>query len=241
MHGYRTTSQLDRWGLIYYPCVEGDVEMKKLAQSLSLILALFTLVSCSSDLKSSQSSSGDVKDSVISVDVSDTLELTYQYIVPLIQTGEVWFYTWETASEIRADDLIDIFCNSNWLNLPYEWGQYVDKVAPADDVEHAIQKYFDVSNDYLKTSDSYNPDDDTYDLSSGWGGGWGAGAMSAKQEADKLIVQVGISLDLGEPVFCGTLAIRLTDNQDSYQYLSYIMDEHFRSEYEKNDHHLWWD
>lgn len=136
-----------------------------------------------------------------SVDLNDLEGVTRVYIYPLIGCGQIWYQSWNTPSEIPADYLIDICANNNFLDLPRDFeGVYLPghEYAPADQVEAALQTYFDVDSSYLETSNRYQPDNHTYELMGGFGGGTWATAISAEQEDDKIIIEVGLLRAINE-------------------------------------------
>ena len=126
------------------------------------------------------------------VDLSNMDDVTAAFIAPL--TTKTLMYSWETASEISADDLIGFCTKNNLLNLPQdEEGGYAPEYinAPADEVEEALKKHFNVSSEHLRNSRWYDADTKTYALVVG-GGGVGHVAISAEQKEDKMMIAVGI-------------------------------------------------
>ncbi len=187
------------------------------------------------------------------VNLNDLDAVTMVYLNPLIPTGHVWFYSWGSAADIQPDHLIQICAYNNFLNLPMdEESVYLPEYAnaPAEQVEASIQRHFDVQSEYLKNATYYEDDgngNSTYFLVGGFGGGWWATAMSARQEGERIIIGVGITksgtetgLKEGEiqtpfgrlsPV--GTLTLQL--NEDNVvQYLSYDYDESFVASWTHN-------
>ncbi len=180
------------------------------------------------------------------VNLNDLDAVTMVYLNPLIPTGNVWFYSWRSAADIQPDHLIQICAYNNYLNLPMdEESVYLPEYAnaPAEQVEASIQRHFDVQSEYLKNATYYEDDgngNSTYFLVGGFGGGWRATAMSARQEGERIIIGVGITksgtetgLKKGEiqtpfgrlsPV--GTLTLQLTE-ENVVRYLSYDYDESF--------------
>lgn len=164
------------------------------------------------------------------VDLSDLDAVSMVYVYPLIPTGRVWYYSWAKASEIKADDLIEICSNNNFLNLPRdeEWVYLPEyRKAPAAQVETALQRHFDVDAKYLRTSKWYEYSEDgpkkenTYFLVGGFGGGWRAEAVSAEQIGNQL--KIGIAIVKAEDLSVtpvGTLTVELTD-KNVVRYLSY--------------------
>ena len=161
------------------------------------------------------------------VNLYDLDIVTRAYVWPLIHTGNVSGYSWNSPSEIAADDLIDICAYNNLLDLPtdppdlpiFSGGSYADMYAPANLVEAAIQKHFDVTVEYLQTASQYDPETDTYAMYNGWGGGWAYVATEVRQSGNRLIIDVGVSSDGSEPVSSNTLTIELQDGQ-TVRYIS---------------------
>ncbi len=190
--------------------------------------------------------SGPVRSSGSSInsDVQDTAfldTLTVTYVRPLMPSSSILISSWETAEEIAADELVKFCAFNNLLNKPvtpsdttiYNGAEYVDHEGAASEVENAIQKYFHVSKDYLRTSKLYNfYDEDTnvqykdaYMLPDGFGGGGSVKAMAAEQSESQLLITVGIfgPDDLKNPAMMGFLTVRL--EKDGFKYVSYGLQE----------------
>ncbi len=109
--------------------------------------------------------------------------------------------------------------------------EYVDNEGCADEVEHAVMQYFDVSPDYLRTSKLYNfydedtgrRYDDAYLLPFGFGGGGSARALDFSQDKNTLTITVGVfgPDDAVMPVLTGTLTVYL--GESGFEYVSYIL------------------
>ncbi len=126
------------------------------------------------------------------VDLSNMDDVTAAFLAPL--TTKTLLYSWESASEISADNLIGFCTKNNLLNLPQdEEGGYAPEYinAPADEVEEALKKHFNVSSEHLRNSRWYDADTKTYALVVG-GGGVGHVAISAEQKENKIMIAVGI-------------------------------------------------
>ncbi len=144
---------------------------------------------------------------------------------------EVFFYSWASAADIKADDLIEICAQYNLLDLPTDiedvyLPEYVH--APAEQVEAAIQKHFNVISEYLKTSKWYEYGNvkNTYYLVVGGGGYWPK-AISAEQDGNQIIIEAGMfALEDMSLTPCGTLTVELND-KNVVKYLSYQIDESF--------------
>lgn len=196
-------------------------------------------VSYASDSEPVRSSGNSINSDVQDTAFLDTLTVTY--VRPLMPSGAILLSSWETAEEIAADELVEFCAFNNLLNKPvtpsdatiYNGAVYVDHEGAADEVENAIQKYFDVSKDYLRTSKLYNFYDqetnvqykDAYMLPDGFGGGSSIKAMAAEQSESQLLITVGIFSpdDLKKPAMTGVLTVRL--EKEGFKYVSYSMQE----------------
>lgn len=158
------------------------------------------------------------------VDLNDLEEVTTAYLYPLVYNNHLWSYSWNSIQEIHADDYIMICSYHNLLNLPRDFEMvYLDNVryASAEKVEVALQKYFDISSEYLRTSSLYNSNDNTYELIGGFGGGWGVSALSAKQEGEMIQIEVGISQQSADAITpIGELRIKW-EQDNMLSYISY--------------------
>jgi|GEM_PF-1040391 len=156
-----------------------------------------------------------------------------EYVCPLYMP--IFDYSWNSIAEIKADDLVLTCAMNNYVEKEVDFeGVYIEPNTPAAEVELAIRDHFDVSADYLKTSEYYSAEDDTYRLLGGFGGGFSAVAISAEQTGDILSIGVGImfqhvarELEEGERLTPngillpkGTLTLRISG--DEYQYLSFV-------------------
>lgn len=125
------------------------------------------------------------------VDLNDFDAVSRVYIQTLLT--KTYFYSWETASEIKADDLIEICVINNLLNLPRDVeGVYLPESGnpSAEQVEAAIKKHCDVTSDHLRTSRWYNAPDNTYALVFGGGGSVAPIATGAEQKGNQIIIEV---------------------------------------------------
>ena len=184
------------------------------------------------------------------IDLNNMDDVTATFLAPL--TTKTLLYSWESTSEISADDLIGFCAKNNLLSLPQdEEGGYAPEYAnaPADEVEEAMKKNFNVSTEYLRTSKWYNADTKTYVLAIGGGGG-GPVAISAEQKEGKIMIAVGLMASddkenedmlarkkampyyphvlKGWIVFpSGTMTVELTD-ENVVKYISYELNDSFR-------------
>lgn len=164
------------------------------------------------------------------VDLNDFTALTTTYVWPLIHCGNVLNYTWVAPSGIQAADLIDICAYNNFLQKDLnpidgaiiEGDSYADPIAPADQVESAIQKHFDVSVEHLRTAPQYDANNHSYTMLSGWGGGGAYIAMSAELEDNKVVIEVGSLGYESETIsYQGTLELEFVE--ENVKYLSFTM------------------
>ncbi len=187
------------------------------------------------------------------IDLNNMDDVSAAFVDPL--ANNCLLYSWNSASEIRADHLIAICAKNNFLELPRDVeGVYLPEYvnAPADEVEKALQKNFDVRSEYLKTSKWYDADTQTYVLIIG-GGGAHFRAMSAENTKEGIMIQIGLAAyddneeDMAarkkampyqpltdEPyrggwvIFpSGTMTVELTD-ENIIRYISYELNESFQ-------------
>lgn len=134
------------------------------------------------------------KKTEISIELADQT-----YLQPLIPTGRLFRYNWDSPSEIKPDDLVNFAAYNNLLELPTELaGQkicdgasYIDNMAPAEQLEEAVLQYFSVDAQQLHQSSFYDAGAECYTLFSGWGGECGASVTDVSQEGDILTLKIG--------------------------------------------------
>jgi len=192
-----------------------------------LLLALLTLAACgggsSSALPSSTPSSAPSSSQPTSSSAQDELtldEVNRNYVRLLPITREISHSEWASPINIPASDLV-YFCDDNNLlgfghdDLPHE--------CPAEAVEAAVQKYFDVPAEYLRTAREFDEKTMTYTMLPGGGGGW-TRAMSYEREGDLLRIVVwsgwGGGPEDGYPTQLFLLTVRI--EADGFKYLSYM-------------------
>ncbi len=162
-------------------------------------------------------------------DLSDLRAVERVYLKPLGLA--VFYYDWASPSEIKADDLICICAQYNFLNLPTDVEDvYLPEYAhaPAEQVEASIQRHFDVNKDYLRTSEWYEEGSvkDTYYLVVGSGGY--PKALTATQDGNQIIIEASMPVITdGSFVPCGKLTIELSD-ENVVKYVSYQMYDSFK-------------
>lgn len=167
------------------------------------------------------------------VDLNDLKAVTQVYVSPV--NVNVFYYSWATPSDITADNLIEICARNNFLDLPRDKeGVYLPENSdpPAEQVEASIQKYFDVDSNYLRTSQWYEYEGikNTYSLVGGFGGGFSARAISAEQNGNQIVIEVGIyKLEDFSLTPSGTLTVEL-DGENIIHYISYILEDSFTME-----------
>lgn len=152
-----------------------------------------------------------------------------KYLEPLIPTGHLYQYGWESANDIKPDDLIDFCAYNNLLNLPTTpeeqtiaaGAEYVQNQAPAEQVETAVQQYFDVDAQRLRESQLYDAGNNTYTMLCGFGGGYGMSLLGARKEGDLLYLQIGEGMfEEEQTVYTGELTVQVID-KDHWKYVSY--------------------
>lgn len=152
-------------------------------------------------------------------DLTDLYALTEVYVWPLTVNGGTWFQSWATPQDIPADQLVYVCAFNGWVEYDNS-DETVQPFAPAEEVEAALQKHFDVTADYLRTASAYNAENNTYPMTEG-GGGWAAVAMSAKQQGTQIVIQVGaLPPDETQAEKMGILTLELTD-ENVVRYISY--------------------
>lgn len=163
---------------------------------------------------------------------TDPKTVSEKYVAPILNYGKMSTYNWESPDQILADDLVNICMSNNYLNLPTspdnepisEYGEYLTDYVPAEDMEAAIQTYFPVTSEYLKTSQYYDSKTDTYQITKiplRHGRGRGISAKSAAVSQN----QVEIQLCVSNPSYdVGTLTMELLPD-GRLTYSSLILDE----------------
>ncbi len=158
----------------------------------------------------------------------ERLEWQQKYLFPLIPTGHMYTYGWDSVQEILPDDLVNFCAYNNLLNLPVTpedltivgGAEYVQKEAQAEAVEEAIRQYFDVDAKQLRQSQFYHPDRNAYTMLCGFGGGYGMQLMGGYTEGNMMYLQVGEGGVEEQPVYTGTLKIKQID-ESNWKYVSY--------------------
>lgn len=201
--------------------------MKKIL-SFILVLSLgVALISCGNSSASSTATSST--DAIISStekssnsqnDVSSTEntnldELTKTYLRPIALSG-IGAQNWLNANDIRADSFNAFYVVI--ANPPS--GESEAPTVSETEYEDLIQKYFDVSTDYLRTSEYYDSSTKTYMLD-GIGEAAGYRVVSESQSGDIVTMEYEYisAEDNSTVVFKGTLTVKLEDNGD-YKYIS---------------------
>lgn len=181
-------------------------------------------------------------------DLTDLNAVSSVYVKPLVATGGIFSYSWMDAFEIKADDLLNVLCYNNFLSLPQDnEGVYLPSsdTPPAEQVESALQKHFNVTSDHLRASDRYDAASETYQMIGGFGGGGGAVAMGAKQNGNQITIRIALMqyksdmievtksaipdgrLDMTDEMILtpkGTLKLELSD-RTTVKYISYQLDD----------------
>lgn len=163
------------------------------------------------------------KKTEISIELADQT-----YLQPLIPTGRLFRYNWDSPSEIKPDDLVNFAAYNNLLELPTEpagqkicdGASYIDNMAPAEQLEEAVLQYFSVDAQQLHQSSFYDVGAECYTLFSGWEGEYGASVTDVSQKGDILTLKIGEG-NFGqsqEPL--GELKVRMI-SEEKWEYLSY--------------------
>ena len=156
------------------------------------------------------------------------LEWQEKYLFPLIPTGDLYTYGWESVQDIQPDDLINFCAYNNLLHLPVTpeeltiagGAQYVENEASVEAVEAAVRQYFDVDAETMRKSQFYHQESNAYTLLCGFGGGYGMTLMGGYTEGDMMYLQIGEGGVEEQPTYTGTLKIKVTD-ETHWKYLSY--------------------
>lgn len=157
--------------------------------------------------------------SVPKVNINDYDALYEKYFNPFF--GATMFAnSWTSAYEINPD-CFPKFYGMNKENRK-KCGSRKDTdgimIADAEDMEKYVQQYFDVSVEYLRTSEDYDAENQCYYF--GLGGGLSADITDARQEDDLLFIDFETYSGWHRQVFTtGTITIQLLGN-DQYKYLS---------------------
>ncbi len=162
------------------------------------------------------------------VDAGDLETVTSVFIEPLLRGDIAVLGTWQSPAELEADYFVRFCGRNNLLKRPLiqtgDGYEYADAVCTAAELEQAVQRYFDVTAEYLRTSPSYDAAAGTYTLPGYGGGGREVYAMDAKADGNRLSLSVGVSMpgQTDSPFLEGTLLVRLTDD-GGFRYLSYTV------------------
>ena len=161
------------------------------------------------------------------IDLSDLETVTSVFIESLLRGDIAVLETWQSPSELEADYFVRFCGQNNLLKRPLvqtgDGYEYADAVCTAAELEQAVQRYFDVTAEYLRTSPSYDAAAKTYTLQGYGGGGREVFAMDAKKNGERWSIAVGVSMpgQTDSPFLEGTLEVEQTDG--GFRYLSYIV------------------
>lgn len=151
-------------------------------------------------------------------DLGDLDALTRQYLLsPFMATmlNEDWddpeeldpesfVYYYASYALIRGDD------TSGWHG-----SQEYNALIPAEELEPGVQAHFDVTTEFLRSSDAYIADENAYDFG-GLGGAAEAYVTRAARKSDRVELRYDKIDALGNPLGSGALTVRFTG--DSYRY-----------------------
>jgi len=202
-----------------------------------LILLLLLLCSCGDGLPSLPQSPTPESSQPVE-DIPDLSTATALYLDPLVSGGDVWFYSWDSLADIRADDFITMCTVHNYLELPRDFeGVYLPgyQNPPARDVESALAEVFGIQSDYLRTSQFYDAEKGTYALIMGGNSGWSTLATDMEEQGDKLTISVAEECPLDEDsmpanavkmndiwvIPLGVLTVQIPDDGAPFRYISY--------------------
>lgn len=129
------------------------------------------------------------------------LEAMSRLVQPLFRGANLYSKSWSSARELSPDDLVNFCAANNLLNLPQDFEQcYLPgfDYPQAEQVEAALQKYFDIDEAFLRNSQQYDPKTNTYQLIGGFGSLCSGVALSAKQEEQLLLIEVGVLYEMNQ-------------------------------------------
>ncbi len=165
---------------------------------------------------------------VDTIDLSDLETVTNVFVAPLLRGDNAVLGTWQSPIELEADYFVRFCGQNNLLKRPLiqtgDGYEYADAVCTAAELEQAVQRYFEVTAEHLRTSPSYDAAANAYTLQGYGGGGREVFAMDAKADGNRLTVAVGVSM-LGQtdsPFLEGTLEVEQSDD-GGFRYLSYTV------------------
>lgn len=146
------------------------------------------------------------------------------YVEPFIY--DMGYKSWDDPMQLDPDALAVYYISLEGIGeikIPRDGPrdkEFENPLMPAEDVEQAVQKHFDVTSDHMRKSQYYDPETNCY-----WSGGIGSTAeayvVGAEQTDDLLTIEFKIQIvssDYNAAWDCNTV-IQL--EKDNYQYLSY--------------------
>ena len=137
-------------------------------------------------------------------DLTDFSAVASTYLRPLMPGSGLLLSSWAAPADILADDLILFYCYNNLGGLPiyscpdgftYDPGNGDRPSVPAEQVEAALQRHFDVSAEHLRTSYSYNVDTQTYLMTDAFATPYSYVALSAEERGGIITITVGSDFD----------------------------------------------
>ena len=185
--------------------------MKKIISIFISLAILVSLAACGNTRQPAE----------ISAEVN-LVELGEQYLPPAFYSF-VTFSSWENASEIDADNLVEF----------YSWAAYLESLdiiipdnliqnngytnlLPAEVIEQAIQRHFSITAEHLRTSMYYHADSDSYEVV-GLGGASSYEILNVTL-SDGIVEIEFNGLQDGDLFQTGKLSIK--QNGEAYQYIS---------------------
>jgi len=144
-------------------------------------------------------------------------DLTDEYLAPL-GLASISSLSWDNAANIPSHNLglfyvakISLITSESidWDTTPHE----------ADEVESLIMQYFDVTPEYIRTSEYYNSDDNTYVFES-FGGAASFKVVDSKMENEALILDYEYYSPADDVSVIREGIITVAIDGNSYKYIS---------------------
>ena len=203
--------------------------MKQVISKLLMVILVLGLSGCGGQpydggIKASSETDSSKSPSLnnVSIDLNDYESLTKEYLAPLVLSS-ITSTTWSNADEIlphrfglfyvAKKSSADSLNSTNWDTTPFD----------AEEVESLVKNYFDISSEYLRSSNYYDADSSSYTFES-LGGATSFKVVDAKLDDQKLLLSYEYYSPADEVsvIRKGVLTIMLGEH--SYRYISCLTD-----------------
>ncbi len=201
--------------------------MKQVISKLLMLILVLGLSGCGGlpydeGIKASSVTDSSMNPSLntVSIDLNDYESLTIEYLAPLALSS-ITSTTWSKADEILPHRFGLFYVakksstdnSTNWDITPFD----------AEEVESLVKNYFDISSEYLRSSDYYDADSSSYTFES-LGGAASFKVVDAKLDDQTLLLSYEYYSPADEVsvIRKGVLTIML--GEQSYQYISCLTD-----------------